>query len=213
MIDSYEKLTIKKYKEVMAIINGNETEYVKNVELVAVLNDMDTSDVEDLPIGTFNTLLQSTGFLYEEPKQRMVSTKYKLGGIELEAALNLQKMTVAQYIDYQEYVKDTEKYLVEMLSVFLIPKGKKYCEGYDVIDVQKTIEDNMSIVEAISLSAFFLALYQSLIKATVTSLIKRMKKMRKKEKDLKMIEKMTEVITNLETVGVGFHSLTEFQKQ
>lgn len=209
MIDSYEKLTIKKYKEIMVIINGQETEYVKNVQLVAALNDMDVEDVEDLPIGTFNTLLQSTVFLYEEPKQRMICDKYKLGGMELEVMLNLQKMNVAQYIDYQTYVKDTEKYLVEILSVFLIPKGKKYCEGYDVIEVQKVIEDNMSIVDAISMSAFFLALYQSLIKTTVTFLTKKMKRMKRKEKDLRVIAKLEEVIANLEDVGVGLHSLTE----
>ena len=209
MIDSYEKLTIKKYKEVKEVVNSNMDEAQIKIDLVAVLNDMNTDDVEDLPVVTFNTLLQSSGFLMEEPKQRMVSTKYKLGGYELDVLMNLSKMSVAQYIDYQNYLQNVDENLTQIISVFLIPKGKKYCEGYDVIDVQKAIDENMSIVDALSLSAFFLLWYQSLTKGTITYLKRKMKWMKLTSRNKVEREKLKEVIANLETVGNGLRQLTE----
>ena len=209
MIDSYEKLTVGKYQEVKAVIDSDVDEYSTNIQLVAVLNNMTEEEVGDLDLKSYQTLNQKLEFLQELPAKRMVATKYKIGGFDLDVMMSMQQMTVAQYIDYQTYLKDVDKYLVEMLSVFLIPKGKKYADGYDIIEVQNAIRDNMSIIDAMSLSAFFLLLYQSLTKATVASLTRKMKKMMKKSKNSQEIEKLQEVIRNLEDVGVGLRLLTE----
>jgi hypothetical protein len=213
MIDSYDKLTIGKYKEVKAIIDAKYDEIQTNIELVSVLTDMHPDDVEDLPLGTFNRLLQSTAFLMEEPKQRLVATRYKLGKYDLDVVMDLKKLTVAQYIDYQNYLKDIERYLVEIISVFLIPKGMKYCEGYDVADVQRVIEENMSIIDALSLSAFFLTLYQSLTKATLTYLKRKMRWMKMMTWKKEERKKLQEVIANLESVGNGLPQLTGLAKR
>lgn len=213
MIDCYEKLSIGKFQDVQEILKTTDNEMEVKVELVAALNDMVTEDVLDLPLTTFNHLLQGIGFLFEEPKNRQVLPKYNLGGMELETMLDIHNMTTAQFIDYQTYIRDTDKYLVEILSVFLIPKGKKYCDGYDIIEVQNVIRENLSVVDAVSLSAFFLEWYKSLLKATHNSLVRRMKKMLKKEKNKEVREKLMETITHLERSGNGLVLLTEFQKQ
>lgn len=211
MIDSYEKLTIGKYLEVKAILEDTGEEIDKNVQLICCLGDYDEETVLDLPLSGFNRLLQGTAFLTETPKQRQVSTKYKLGGMELETVMDVTSMTTAQFIDYQTFVKD-DRYLVELLSVFLIPKGKKYNKEYNIIDVQKVIRDNLSILDAMALSAFFLAWFQALSQATVTCLIKKMKKMLKKEKDMEKRKMMEEAIMNLERSGDGLALLTEYQR-
>lgn len=203
MINNYNKLTIGKYKDIKNVLDKGLSDVETNIEIIAILNDLDTADVEDMSLGAFNCLMQDLRFLYCEPKRKIVADKYKLGKYELETMLNLRDMTVAQYVDYQEFLKDSEKYLTQLLSVFLIPKGKKYNEGYDIVDVQRTIDENMSIEDAVSMSAFFLNLSQSLTKVTLTSLIKKMKKMEKKSKSKEEKEKLQEAIRNLETVGVG----------
>ena len=210
MIDNYNDLTIGKYQEIKAVIDGEVVEeYATNISLVAILADMTEDEVMSLDLKEYKVLNQKLTFLMEEPPRRMVADKYKIGGFELETMLAVDKMTVAQYIDYQTFVKDVDKYLVEILSVFLIPKGHKYNEGYDIIEVQKAIRDNLSIVDAMSLSAFFLLWSQSLMKATLTCLTKRLKKMKKKMKNPMEIQKMEEAIANLENAGVGLHSLTK----
>ena len=208
MIDNYNDLTIGKYQEIKAVIDGEVVEeYATNISLVAILADMTEDEVMSLDLKEYKVLNQKLTFLMEEPPRRMVADKYKIGGFELETMLAVDKMTVAQYVDYQTFVKDMDKYLVEMLSIFLIPKGKKYNEGYDIVEVQKAIRDNLSIVDAMSLSAFFLLWYQSLTKATLTSLTKKLKRMKRKMKEKEQIQKMEEAIANLENAGVGLHSL------
>lgn len=211
MIDSYEKLTIGKYLEIKEILDNTTSEIDTNVQLLCALGDYDEETVLDLPLAGFNRLIQGTAFLMEQPKKRMVLTKYNLGGMVLETVMDVQSLTTGQFIDYQTFVKD-EKYLVELLSCFLIPKGCKYNKDYDIIEVQKVIRDNLSIVDAVSLSSFFLSWYQALSKATVTSLIRRMKKMMRKEKNEETKKKIQEVITNLEISGDGLVWLTEYQR-
>ena len=210
MIDNYNDLTVGKYQEIRTLLNGEVVdEYSTNIQLVSILSDMTEDEVLSLELTQYKALNQKLSFLLQEPPKRMIANVYKIGGYELETMLAIDKMSVAQYVDYQTFVKDTDKFLVEMLSIFLIPKGHKYNEGYDIIEVQKAIRDNLSIVDAMSLSAFFLLWYQSLTKATLTSLIKRVKKMKKKMKNPMEIQKMEEAIANLENAGVGLHSLTK----
>lgn len=213
MIDCYEKMTIGTYQEVQAILNSTEDDMEIKTELVALLNNMEVDDVLELPLTTFNHLLQGIGFLFEMPKTRQVLTKYKLGGMELETMTDIHNMTAGQFIDYQTFIKDTEKYTVELLSIFLIPKGKKYNDGYDIIEVQNIIRDNLSIVDAISLSAFFLEWYKSLSMATLNCLKKKMKKMLKKERNQEAKAKMEEALILLEKSGDGLQWLIEYQKQ
>ena len=208
MIDNYNDLTVGKYQEIRVLLNGEVVdEYSTNIQLVSILSDMTEDEVLSLELTQYKALNQKLSFLLQEPPKRMIANVYKIGGYELETMLAIDKMSVAQYVDYQTFVKDTDKFLVEMLSIFLIPKGHKYNEGYDIIEVQKAIRDNLSIVDAMSLSAFFLLWYQSLTKATLTSLIKRVKKMKKQMKNPMEIQKMEEAIANLENAGVGLHSL------
>lgn len=208
MIDCYEKLTIGVYDELQEIYESNMSDYEKNVEIVALFNDMDVADVEDLSLTTFNTLLQSTAFLYEMPKKKIVATKYILGGTEFDVVLDMQSLTVSQYLDYQEFVKNPDKNRVELLSVFLVPMGKKYGD-YNMQEVHKLIRDNLSIIDAIALTDFFLLLSQSLMKVTLRSLKRRLKRMKRKMKSQEEIQKMEEVIAHLETVGDGYDLLTK----
>lgn len=209
MINNYNDVTIEKYQEIKSILESGFDEAETQIKLVAVLNDMDEDEVGNLSLAEFHNLNTNLLFLTEVPQQKIVATKYKLGKYELETMLNIQDMTVSQYIDYQTFVKDTDKYLVELLSIFLIPKGKKYNEGYDIIEIQKTIRENLSIVDAISLAGFFLLWYQSLTKATLSSLTRRLKKMKRKMKNQEEIQKMEEAIANLERSGDGLHLLTK----
>lgn len=209
MIDCYEKLTIGKYDELMVIMDGDGTEYEKKVEVVALLNDMEIEDVEALPLVTYNTLLQSTAFLYENPKKKMVADKYVLGGKEFELMMDMKKMTVSQYIDYQMFIKEVDKYTVELLSIFLIPKGCKYNDGYDIVEVQKIIRDNLCILDAKAMTDFFLLLFQSLTKATLRCFKRRLMWMKMTTRNMEKRKKMEEAIANLESVGNGLQWWTE----
>lgn len=97
-----------------------------------------------------------------------------------------------------------------MLSVFLIPKGKKYGEGYSIDDTIKEIGEYLSIVDAQSILFFFIILYQSLTKVTLDCSIKDLKKVMKKTKNKEEKEKLNMAIMELEKAkasvknGLGF---------
>lgn len=210
MIDNYNDLSIGKYQEIMVLLDGKELDELHmQTSLISILSDEDEDDILNLPLSEYNKRVQGTAFLMQEPKKRPVATQYKVNDLVLEVMLDLKSMTAGQYIDYQTFIKEPEKYLVELLSVFLIPKGKKYNDDYDIVEVQKVIRENLSIVDALSLSAFFLVLSQSLIKVTLTSLTSKLKKMKKKSKNQQEIQKLEQAIQNLETVGDGLHLLTK----
>lgn len=212
MIDTYDKLTIGKYLDIQVVLekDGEETtlDIDKEVQILSILSDIEEDKILEMPITEFNKMVSKTSFLMEEPPKKIVATKYKLGGMELETFLNVKNMIMSQFIDYQTFLKD-KKYLVELLSVFLIPKGCKYNDGYDIVEVQRVIRDNLSIVDAMSLSAFFLHQWMVYAKVTMDCLIKGLKKEMKKEKNTEVKEKMKEAIQNLETSGGLLYGLTE----
>lgn len=213
MIDNWTKVTVGKYQEIKSIIDSGAEPEVVNTELISCLTNLNVEEILDMPLMRFNNFLQCTGFLYEDMPKRQVATKYVLGGTQFNVMLNIEEMTAAQFIDYQNYIKDIDKNIIQLLSIFLIPKGHKYNDGYDMVEVQKVIRDNLCIIDASAMAAFFLEWYNGLLKATVRCLTKKMKKMMKKETNQETIEKMKETIALLEKSGNGLQLLTELQKQ
>lgn len=209
IIDSWNKVTIDKYLDIKAIVDNCENENEIKIELLSLLTDIDVDDLLDMPLIRFNHLLQNIGFIYTDVPNTQVATKYVLGGMKFNVMVNIKDMTTAQFLDYQTFVEDIDKNLVQLLSIFLIPDGYKYNDGYDIIEIQGIIRENLSIVDAKALSAFFLKWYESLLKATVHYLTKKMKKIARKEKNEELAAQMKEVIMNLEKSGDGLDLLTE----
>lgn len=55
-------------------------------------------------------------------------------------SLDLTKVSVAQFIDYNNYIKEEPVKFERILSVFIYPKGKTYNDGsYNIEDVQNDI--------------------------------------------------------------------------
>ena len=90
-----------------------------------------------------------------------------------------------------------------MLSVFLIPKGKKYGE-YDLEEVISDIYNYFPIADARAVSFFFTLVLQSLTKATLISLERRTKKELKKTKTKEEKEKIEML---LETIRLSKDSI------
>lgn len=202
MIDTYEKLSIAKWQELLEITNSGLVDEEKNIAVIALLADMTEDEVLNLPLTEFAKLNQGTAFLMDQPQKRLIAHTYILGNMEFEVLMDLTKMTTAQYIDYQNFIKDPDNNLAELISVFLIPKGKKYNDDYNIVEVHKLIREHLSIVDAMSLSAFFLLLSQISIETTLTYSIKKMKRLMRKMKGEER-EKMKQAITALETGGAG----------
>lgn len=208
MITSYKDLTIDKYLQIKQLLQVDEEDINKQVTLLSIFSDLDEEEILNLKLDEYKQLNQQTDFLLEQPKPNKIATTYKLGKYELEPMVNMKDVTTSQYIDFQTFIKDQDKYLVELLSIILIPKGKKYAQDYDIYDVQEVIKNNLNIEDALGLTAFFLTLLNSLIQTMQISCIRKMKKMMKKMKGEEK-KKMQEQIILLEQNGVGLPVLTK----
>lgn len=200
MMDYYD-ISIGQYLEIQEILEVEDVpELDKITSLIAVCKNVDEDTVLDYDIQTFNKCVNEISFLFSPYPKEVMKEYYVLNGREYEVSVNLQKLTAGQYIDYQTFIKEPIKNLVELLSVFVIPKGKKYGD-YDMEAVHKDIREYMSIVDGLAISGFFLLVSQSLIQSTLTYLKKKLKKMRKKERNREIVEKYEQAIRNLENVG------------
>ena len=113
--------------------------------------------------------------------------KIKLPNYDLVVIKDLSKINVAQYVDFQNFVKlPLKEGMEKILSIFLIPEGCKYNDGYDIIDVQKEIRKNLSFRVAEGLLSFFMEKYGTLL---IHSLVYCRRQV-KKTKDPEMMEKL-----------------------
>lgn len=179
---SWKEISINTFNKLKEIrINSNDSLELldSNITLLSILCDVDEDTIADLTTSEFSTLLSQTAFLKDMPKVK-IQEYYKINGKEYQVFLSMKNMTVSQYIDFQTFYKEQDKYFKELLACFIIPKGKKYGEDYDVQEVIDDIGNYLSIVDANSILFFFVLLYQSLTKAMLTYSIQQMKKAKRK---------------------------------
>lgn len=187
--DSWSKINIDCYIKLQELkYNINELDNLNsNITLLSLLCECDEDEISNLTTEEFKELLNQTAFLKELPKVKVQPT-YTINGKEYEVFLNLKEMTVAQYLDFQAFYKEQDKYIKELLSIFVLPKGKKYNDGYNIDDVKDEIGEYMSIADAYSILFFFTLLYQSLMHNMVESSIQEMKKMKLNEEENMKLE-------------------------
>lgn len=209
---NWQQITIEIYDKIRDLdvdIKSEEEALDVNVKLLSILCDVSEDEIINLPLTEFTILVGKTDFLKEMPKYT-VEQYYEIGkGRVYEVQMNLREMTTAQFIDFQTLIKNQEKNTANILACFMLPKGKKYAEDYDVIEVAEYLYKNMSIATARSVMFFFILQYQTLQKVMLNYSIKELKKSLKREKNEEMKMKLEEALHQLMQVkhlistGVG----------
>lgn len=202
--DSWEKISVNVFEKLnnaieSAEVTGNEmVDYLnKQVAILSVLCDVDEDRIVELNKNDFADLVKQSEFLNETPKKNIID-KVTLNGKEYEIFLSIGNMNMNQLIDFHTLYKDKEKNFKQMLAIFILPKGKAYCEGYDIKEVIDDIGEYLSITDANNIMFFFALAYQSLTKVILTSLVKEMKKMKKKEENQERVKMIEEAIMKIQ---------------
>jgi len=194
-IDNYRKLPIGKYLDIVKLCETEMDDVDRRVKIVAILAGMTEDEVLNLPLTQFTEYSAASRFLDDYCPDNLipgVSRSYPLGGFVLLPVTDMRKITTAQYIDFQTFSKDKEKNLVEMLSCFLVPRGKEYNDGYDILDVHDAIREEMSVAEVLALLGFFFKSWAASIQTTLTSSVREAMKIEDKETREKMMRKIRE---------------------
>ena len=211
-IDSYNKLPIGKYLDILAL-DKEQPDLEYKTEVVAILNGTTVEAVLDQPLTVTRDQMQAADFLLQPmPRHdgKKVASSYKLGGLTLIPCTNVRNWNTAQYIDYQTYAKNTNpKVIPELLSCVLVPKGCAYNSGYDITAVHQAIRDYLPVAEAHRISAFFLRKFLRYTRTILTYSLLDLKKIPKKERTAKQTEliRQTQRLVASLTAGGGFTTL------
>lgn len=203
IIDNYRNLPIGKYLEILELSQDENVDALEQqVETISILTGISVEDVLDLPILEYKELAGKTTFLEKEYEGKLqIAKSYGLAGYELIPVKDFTKITTAQYVDFQTFSKEGDKFIVESLSCLLIPKGHKYNDGYDMTAIQQAIRENLSVADVLSLSAFFLTGFVKLIKDFRTFSVAEIKKIPNKELREKLMNRLQEIYSKINGVG------------
>lgn len=115
-----------KLQELLKIENEEE-------RLIEIAELLLGEDVLELPISEFSKKIKELSFLQGEMPSNIPPKKVTVNGKKYYVDCLLGNITTAQYVDYTNHAKTED--VSKMLSVFIIPEGHKYNDGYDMIDV------------------------------------------------------------------------------
>ena len=205
IIDNYRDLPIGMYLEICEISRREDQEELnKQVSILAILTGRSEEDIYDLPITDYKELVVKSRFLGTTYDGEVSTQKtYILEGWELVPLKDYRQITTAQYIDFQTFAKDVEKNIVEILSVILVPKGKKYNQDYDVIELQQVLRRTLSVADAFTLIAFFFVQYKQSIKDSLIYSMKAAMRLRDPEKKKRILKEIRIQEENLKMLGDG----------
>ena len=203
IIDNYRNLPVGKYLEICDLARDENVDpLTQQVKTISILTGLTEDEVLALPIMEYKELAGKTKFLEKDYDGKLqIAKSYGLNGMELIPVKDITKINVAQYVDFQTFSKEGDKYIVESLSTLLIPKGKKYNEGYEISDVHKAIRENLSVADVLSLSAFFLKKWVKSIKDFQIFSIKEIQKIPDKGKRDKLMKQMQEIHSKINGDG------------
>lgn len=187
---SWDNISINKYYEIMDILNAEDDDITKNVKLIALIMDKDEDEIWNMDLNAAGDLIGKLLFLNkfdipENPKGKIVLPNYVLN-----ISGDVTNMSVAQYVDFQNFATmPLRDGIDKILSIFLIPDGKTYNNGYDVLDLQKEIRENMTFRVAQGMLSFFLKRSVKLLTVSLTYLSKTLKKTKNPEMREQLMQK------------------------
>ena len=161
---NWTELSLKKYNEIKNLCL--DTDLSDEDRLILQINILFGVDALKLKTSELHKYVNEMKFLGEKVPKMKIKNEYKLGGNVYTLKKELKDVTVAQWIDWQNFLKDgggdSDNY-ANLLSVFFFPKGEdEYGDGYDIEQVRQDINNHLSIAEAMSISSFFLTYRKAL---------------------------------------------------
>lgn len=192
-------LPLAKYLKTLEIFNdASLSDLDKNIEILAIYADTTVDSilklrpdvVEEYFAEMSNSISSYKASNSKRPK------KIKINDQVYTINYNIGKLNMAQYIDFQQIIvkKNYLENLPALLSIFIIPKGHKYNDDYDIIELRSILENNITLDEALSIIFFSKMKSISLIKLKLLYYRSMLKIMRwtTKDKQTKEMLRMTE---------------------
>lgn len=181
-------LPLAKYLKTLEIFNdASLSDLDKNIEILAIYADTTVDSILKLRPDVVEEYFadMSNSISSYKPSNSKRPKKIKINDQVYTINYNIGKLNMAQYIDFQQIIvkKNYLENLPALLSIFIIPKGHKYNDDYDIIELRSTLENNITLDEALSIIFFSKMKSISLIKLKLLYYRSMLKIMRWTTKD------------------------------
>lgn len=185
-------ITLKDFYEIKNIMEIQDEYTIYN--LIDYIYKVDSSKMDISELYKYNVDFLSEPVPVKDIK---IKEKYTINGRKYISNVNLTKITCSQFIDFTNLVRQSPEEFEKLVSVFFIPEGHEYNDGYDMKEVQRDIlQLPIAVVQAMS---FFMMkefqTYAVIFQLYLTEEITKMKNIPKEMKD--EMEKIRMEITRL----------------
>ena len=185
MVNSWEEVTIGQFIQIEQIATADIPDTYKAVNFVSVLTGESIDYLESLPITVFGRLNNQTNFITTKIPKVTHKDTYELNNRIYKVEADVSAITTSQYIDYQNYIKDGN--FINIMSLWLIPEGHKYNDGYDMNRVKLDIE-SMKLLDVQAVAFFLRTQLAAYILIMKDYSKKEMKKKKASKKDIRQME-------------------------
>lgn len=200
---TWKDITLRQFNKIQDLLQ--EVDDYTTLNLIDIIYDIDSANLPAMEV--MNKFANSLDFLTTPiPTDAKLKETYTINNREYDSNINLTQMTTAQFVDYQNYSKLNPVDISKCLSVFFIPKGHTYNDGYDLQQVQDDIKD-LDMATINTLAFFFKKLYVLLLEITLICLTQETKQMDiPQEKKQEILNSLKQIdLANLEYSPTSYH--------
>lgn len=186
MKSNWNEITVNEFIQLEQLLKSDIPESYRTLNVVSLLDGRSIDELESIPARDFMALAKQIKFIEDKPTASGVESTYKINGRKYTLKADITQISTAQYIDYQNYMKEEIRDITKILSVWLIPKGHEYNDGYDMKQVFKDCGD-MKLSDALGISFFFpkqLAAYILILKESLSKNLTNLKMEKKQIEEL-----------------------------
>lgn len=188
----WNQITLRKWNEIESIYKKKyEDEILQTADIISVIFGI--SDPMELSPTEFSKYVEQLSFLKNPIPEKKLCNSYNINGTLYNFKGNIMEVSMGQLMDWRQFSTKEPIDYAECLSVFMIPDGHKYNDGYDMTKVIEDIK-SLPIGDVLKLWNFFLAA-QVLFTETLIDYFKRLLKKTNlpKEKKQEIKEKLNQL--------------------
>ena len=208
---NWNDITVGQFSLIRSAYNDPDmSEEDRCIGLVSFIYDVDPLELE---FTDFQRMVRELEFVATDVVPSEVKKEYILNGRKYTLQKAINHVSTAQYIDFNNYLKDgeiDEKY-ADILSVFLIPEGMKYNDGYDIDEVRADINKYMCITDALGIFSYFFHYFVRFVQISLQYTKKRLKRM--KSLTMEERQRIEEITNQMQRIGDSLASSWPYAKR
>lgn len=176
---TWDDISLKQFNQINDILQAYDKYTIFN--LIDIIYGVDSTN---LPLN--EALQYNIDFLKSPINKPILKEHYIINGRKYSSNIKLTEVSAGQFLDFQNYSREKDPSFEKLLSVFFIPDGHVYNDGYNIQEVMDDLQD-LPIPVVYEAAFFFKTQFQIFVNSFLRYFSKNLKKIPMKKDDRKII--------------------------